>query len=160
MADVRNGSIESAWESIESVRVSCNDYLAERGMDRDIIDAVSMSLTELLENAVKFSEPAKNSVEYSITINSKLIMIEVKNTLTRNQDYHLDRLEKTVQWLRGFHNSFEAFYERLREVSMIAMDNHSDSGLGLARIAYEGRCIVDFYVNSDSVIAVSAVYQL
>ena len=160
MADVRNGPIESAWKSIETVRVSCNDYLAERGMDRDIIDAVSMSLTELLENAVKFSEPATNSVEYSITINSKLIMIEVKNTLARNQDYHLDRLEKTVQWLRGFHNSFEAFYERLREVSMIAMDNHSDSGLGLARIAYEGRCIVDFYVNSDSVIAVSAVYQL
>ena len=159
MEDVKNGSIRCTWDDIEPVRLSCNEYLNEKGMDQTITDAVSMSLTELLENAVKFSDPESGSIEYSINLDTKLIMIEVKNTLHKNQDYHLTKLEKTVQWLRGYHNSFEAFYEKLREVSMLALDNHSDSGLGLARIAYEGRCIVDFYVDSKNVIAVSAVYQ-
>jgi hypothetical protein len=33
------------------------------------------------------------------------------------------------------------------------------SGLGLARIAYEGRCLLDFYVDDSSTLAVSAVYR-
>ena len=33
------------------------------------------------------------------------------------------------------------------------------SGLGLARIAYEGQCILDFYVNDQNMLAVSAVYH-
>jgi len=160
MPDSNTGTIECKWDDIEPVRLSCNAFLSDRGIDQAITDAVSMSLTELLENAVKFSNPGTGSIEYSINLDNKIIMIEVKNILYQNQDYHLEKLEKTVQWLRGYHNSFEAFYEKLKEVSMIALDNHSESGLGLARIAYEGRCIVDFYVNSKNIIAVSAIYQL
>jgi hypothetical protein len=33
------------------------------------------------------------------------------------------------------------------------------SGLGLTRIAYEGRCVLDFYVDASNTLAVSAVYR-
>jgi hypothetical protein len=36
----------------------------------------------------------------------------------------------------------------------------TESGLGLVRIAYEGRSILDFYIDEENMLSVSAVYPL
>ena len=37
--------------------------------------------------------------------------------------------------------------------------SNGESGLGLTRVAYEGRCVLDFYVDDENTLAVSAVYR-
>ena len=64
-----------------------------------------------------------------------------------------------VQWIRGFQDPFEAYLERLKEVSSQSLD-HEESGLGLVRIAYEGQSVLDFFVTENHVLAVSAVHHV
>jgi hypothetical protein len=63
-----------------------------------------------------------------------------------------------IQWIRGFQDPFEAYVERMKIVSAQPYSN-GESGLGLTRIAYEGRSVIDFYVDEGNVLAVSAVYR-
>jgi hypothetical protein len=72
---------------------------------------------------------------------------------------HLKKLDQTIQWIRGYQNPFQAYVERMKEVSVKALDD-LESGLGLVRIAYEGKCILDFFVNEENMLAVSALLPL
>ena len=69
---------------------------------------------------------------------------------------NLKILDKTIQWIRGFQNPLEAYTERLKEVSKKPL-NDENSGLGLVRIAYEGKAILDFFVSENSLLNVSAL---
>jgi len=73
-------------------------------------------------------------------------------------DENLRRLDETIQWIRGYQSPFEAYVEKLKEVS--TGENQGESGLGLVRIAYEGQSILDFYVDEQNMLAMSAVYRL
>ena len=52
----------------------------------------------------------------------------------------------------------KTYVEKLKEISNKTLAE-GESGLGLVRIAYEGQSILDFYVNENNLLAVSAVYQ-
>jgi hypothetical protein len=73
-------------------------------------------------------------------------------------DEHLRRLDRAVQWIRGFQNPFEAYVEKLKEVSSQSLESN-ESGLGLVRIAYEGQSILDFFLLDRNVLSVSAVHR-
>jgi hypothetical protein len=85
------------------------------------------------------------------------VTVEVKSRVALD-DAHLRRFDQMIQWIRGFQDPFEAYVERMKIVSAQPYA-HGESGLGLTRIAYEGRCIIDFYVDDESTLAVSAVYR-
>jgi len=74
-------------------------------------------------------------------------------------DEELKKLDENIQWIRGFQNQYEAYMEKLKHISGKNL-SEGESGLGLVRIAYEGQCILDFYVNEDDILAMSAVYKL
>jgi hypothetical protein len=84
------------------------------------------------------------------------VTIEVQNRVAAD-DVQLRRFDRAIQWLRGFQDPFEAYVERLKLVSAESYRG-GQSGLGLARIAYEARCLVDFWVDERGTLAVSAVY--
>jgi hypothetical protein len=85
-------------------------------------------------------------------------VVEVKNQIKDSELEHLRRLDAKIQWIRGYQNPFEAYVEKLKEISNKTLAE-GESGLGLVRIAYEGQSILDFYVNENNLLAVSAVYQ-
>jgi hypothetical protein len=58
----------------------------------------------------------------------------------------------------GFQSPFEAYVARMKVVSSRPWVE-GKSGLGLARIAYEGRCLLDFYVTDTQRLAMYAVYR-
>jgi hypothetical protein len=71
----------------------------------------------------------------------------------------LSRLDQTIQWIRGYQDPFEAYIERIKEVSKKPLKD-MESGIGLVRIAYEGKALLDFFVGDNNVLNVSVVSNI
>lgn len=151
--------IEPAWDHIETARARASAFLSQHGLARAELDALEMVLCELLENAVKygFYRGATRTVAAALTVEPTRVTVEVQSPLESIDAEALTRLDRTIQSIRGYQDPFEAYLARLREVSAQRIDHH-ESGLGLVRIAYEGRSVLDFYVDERGTLAISAVY--
>ena len=161
MADIIENVIKPEWEEIQRVRDECHDHLRGMHLSGETTDAVTMVINELLENALKYGnyDNPDARITYKLLIDKNNIIMEVTNPIFDDDDTNFRLLDKTIQWIRGYQNPFEAYVEKLREVSIRPIDNR-ESGIGLVRAAYEGQSIIDFYIRDDNRISVSAVYQL
>lgn len=148
------------WDRIQGAWDACQEYLGNQGVDPDASYALCTVVLELLENAVKYggfhSDTDRIRLEVR-THDNALTTIEVRTPLS-GDTAHLRRLDRMLQWIRGFQDPFEAYVERLKEVAATPFGDN-ETGLGLVRIAYEGQCILDFIVDDSNVLAMSAVYQ-
>lgn len=152
--------IKPDWQELDHVRESTEKFLKKCGFNEEVIHALQMVSSELVENAVKyghFTSPDQRIV-HSIDVQDGRITVEVKNPIKETEQDHLDRLDSQIQWIRGFQNPFEAYVEKLKDVSARVLQA-GESGLGLVRIAYEGQSILDFYVDENNILAVSAVME-
>jgi len=150
-------NIPPEWSEIENIRKASIHFLKTHGFSQDLIHSLTMILSELVENSVKYGDfaSANSEVIIYLDIDKSLITIEVNNPVDINSSHHLKRLDKTIQWIRGYQDSFQAYVEKLKEISKKPLDDE-ESGLGLARIAYEGKAILDFFVL-DNTLNVSAI---
>ncbi len=145
------------WSAVKAAWDPCRHTLEEAGLHPDEAYALAMVAQELLENAVKYGAPDADAIRLRLLLEGDEVTVEVHNRLGVDEA-HLQIFDQTIQWLRGFQDPFEAYVERLKQVSA-APYTHGRSGLGLARVAYEGRCTIDFFVDASNVLAVSAVYR-
>jgi len=147
------------WEAIQSAWDPCDRLLQGNGLSRDDAYGLCMVARELLENAVKYGrhEDGDRPVELSVEVAPQEVIVEVKSPIGVGSE-DLQEFDRTIQWIRGFQDPFEAYVERLKLASAKAF-GPGKGGLGLARVAYEGRCAVDFYVDPGNVLAVSAVWR-
>jgi two-component sensor histidine kinase len=154
-------TLEPRWEAVDDARRKSISFLYARGLSVDTAQALSMVVCELLENGFKYGAFAseKDRLKLEITVTDTSATIEVLNPFGDAAGEHLRRLDRTVQWIRGFQDPFEAYIEKLKEVAKKPLDDQ-ESGLGLVRIAYEGRAILDFFVPEAGVLNVSAVAHL
>lgn len=146
------------WDEIEKIRNKSSEYLKSQGLSKDAVQAFTMVISELVENSVKygkFSSP-NNSVIVNINISENMFIAEVINPVDETVYKNLRKLDKTLQWIRGFQDPFQAYVERVKQVSKKPLDDDF-SGLGLARIAYEGKAIVDFFLGDNNLLNVSVV---
>jgi hypothetical protein len=137
----------------------CDRLFQGNGLSRDEAYGLCMVARELLENAVKYGRYAdgKPPVDLSVEIAAHEVIVEVKSPVgVDSEDLH--EFDRTIQWIRGFQDPFEAYVERLKLASAMAW-GAAKGGLGLTRVAYEGRCAVDFYVDATNTLAVSAVWR-
>lgn len=150
--------IEPQWEAVKSAWDPCRAALARAGLNDDETYQLAMVAQELLENAVKYGAFGNGErILLGVRAADEDVVVEVKSRVGVDEA-HLRRFDRTIQWIRGFQDPFEAYVERMKIVSAQPYA-HGESGLGLTRIAYEGRSIIDFYVDQDDVLAVSAVYR-
>ncbi|MFN7132145.1 MAG: hypothetical protein ACK4N5_08685 [Myxococcales bacterium] len=144
------------WDAIKACWDRCMAHLRAAGLDEDTAYALSMASQELLENAVKYGSFDEGGITLTIEVAAE-VTIEVR-TPTGAAEARLRHLDETIQWIRGFQDPFEAYVERLKAVSAEPY-REGHSGLGLVRVAYEARCLLDFYVDERDTLAISAVYQ-
>jgi hypothetical protein len=149
------------WDEIEKAQKILTQILKDVGFDQDTIDSQIMILSELIENAIKYSHFTSKfpEIKATIKVTKKNIIIEVKSPANEESNTHVIRLDKTIQWIRGYQNPFEAYILRLKKIAIKPLSD-KDSGLGLVRIAYEGQSVVDFYINDENIISISSVYQI
>jgi hypothetical protein len=153
--------IAPRWENVAEVRQQATAFLEAQKLSRDVVDAIAMVVCELTENATKYGEFANegDAIEVRLALEPGQVTVEVVNPVKRADGTNLSRLDETVQWIRGFQDPFEAYLNRLRELSTEGLEG-TESRLGLVRIAYEGRAVLDFYINERSALAVSAIRRL
>ncbi|HEX9400673.1 MAG TPA: hypothetical protein VF912_11235 [Anaeromyxobacter sp.] len=146
------------WDAVKAAWAPCRAMLAGTGLDEDEAYQLAMVAQELLENAVKYGAFRRGeAIALGVRVAPQDVTIEVRSRVGVD-DAHLRRFDQVIQWIRGFQDPFEAYVERLKLVSARPYA-HGESGLGLTRIAYEGRCAIDFFVDEGSILAVSAVYR-
>jgi len=150
--------INPSWDELDYVRGELEIFLGTNEMNGDQIHALIMTCSELTENAIKYGHHNNDAdkIEIFVDIYDKEVIVEVKNKIYNVDNEELKALDENIQWIRGFQNKYEAYIEKLKYISA----KNIKSGLGLVRIAYEGQCILDFFVNEDDVLAISAVYKL
>ena len=66
----------------------------------------------------------------SVTITEADISIQVDNAVSQQSRNHLAELDRTLQWIRGVQDPYQAYLERIREISREPM-NMARSCLGL-----------------------------
>ena len=153
-------NIQPVWEKLDYVRDQITSFLENHKLKSDQIHALVMTASELSENAIKYgANTPSDKVDILVDIYPKEIIIEVKNKIKKNDNEELKKLDENIQWIRGFQNQYEAYMEKLKQISAKNL-KRGESGLGLVRISYEGQSILDFYVNENDILAMSAVYKL
>ena len=158
MDDCYTTRIHPNWEEVAGVRTGALSFLREKGLASEVVDGTAMVACELSENGVKygFFRNGDEQVEVEIRVSQSDVTVEVRNPIGQVDDGNLARLDQTIQWIRGYQDPFEAYLQRLKEISWQDMRT-KESRLGLVRIAYEGQSVLDFYVNDRDVLAVSAI---
>ena len=154
-------SVRPEWAEIDKVRDQTLAFLRQQGFGDEIIDAMTMVACELTENATKYGQfdPRRDHIDIDVMVDARFVTCEVKSPVSAAEQDNLARLDRMVQWIRGYQDPFQAYLERLKEVSVQNLES-KESGLGLVRIAYEGQAILDFYVDEHNTLSVSATYPL
>ncbi|MBW2431360.1 MAG: ATP-binding protein [Deltaproteobacteria bacterium] len=154
-------NIKPDWDEIEKIRNESADFLQSHKLSDDTVHSLSMIISELIENGIKYGnfKMLENKVVVMINIERNTVTIEVLNPVDESAFKHLSRLDKTIQWIRGYQDPFEAYIERIKEVSKKPL-NDVESGIGLVRIAYEGKALLDFFVGENNMLNVSVVSNI
>ena len=153
-------SVAADWLEIDNVYTASNKFFSSFNFDSNNVDRATMVTCELVENAIKYGNFEKNkTVDVVVKIKKKKVTIIVKNPIGKKSETYLRELDKTVQWIRGFQNSYEAYIERMKKISTEPM-SYLKSELGIVRITYEGQAIIDFFIQEEKMLNVSAVLEL
>ncbi|WP_372683188.1 hypothetical protein [Desulfosarcina sp.] len=149
--------IDPVWDELEKVRNQLGRFLIDQHLSEFQNHAATMVFNELIEKGIKYGKFGPgDQIESHITIDDRMITIEVVTPVDETNHIHLQELDEMIQWIRGYQDPFEAYIEKLKKVARLPIDDKK-SGLGLVRIAYEGGAILDFCNIEDGRLNVTAV---
>ncbi|MCC5810768.1 MAG: hypothetical protein JJU06_10380 [Ectothiorhodospiraceae bacterium] len=158
MNDELRFTIRPDWQEIDRINEQAREFLGRTSLPEPEIDTYTMVVCELLENGIKYGRPNEN-ISVTVRIADDTIMIQVSNKVRPDARLHLEELDRTLQWIRGIQDPYQAYLERVLEISRESL-SETKSCLGLVRIAYEGGAEIDFVLDEDDTLSVSAVAQL
>lgn len=124
------------WEQIEVARAGVQQLIEGALRDPDRREAIAMVASELLENALKHGpEVPLGPPVLGVDIDAAAVRVRVSSELGADAS-SCHRLEERLAWLGTFSDPYEAYTAAVQRV----FSGETDAGVGLARIAYEGRC--------------------
>lgn len=99
--------------------------------------AAMMSVTELLENAVKYGDvtPEMPRISLEVSVNDGLLRLQVCSGVTRRRQ--ADQLAANLDRLAAAEDKSSLYLEAIEKTAASSKENAG--GLGLYRIAAEGR---------------------
>ncbi len=153
--------VDSDWSEVTKVNEVVADFLESSRLAPDSVAKYTMVVCELVENGIKYGSFAgeADSVHVIVRIAGATISVQVVNPVGESSQVYLAELDRTIQWVRGFQAPFEAYIARMKAISREPLDI-GKSGLGLVRITYEGRAVLDFFLDENDTLSVSAVSDI
>jgi hypothetical protein len=130
-------AIPPEWGRIDQVREAVSHCITAVYADRDLRDALAMVASELLENAFKYGKQAE--VKITVRETAGRVVVTVTNEVDEGTP-HPEALEQRVAWVKQFGDPRRAYQAAIERAYT---DEADASGLGLARISYEGGCNLD-----------------
>ena len=161
MKPARQLFVSSDWSEVARVNTEVARFLHASGLSAEDVDKYTMVVCELVENGIKYGHFREdlNTVQVRVGIANGAISVLVTNPVGGVTQTYLGELDRAIQWVRGFQAPFEAYIARMRAISREPL-TADKSGLGLVRITYEGQAILDFYLEENQTLSVSAVSNL
>lgn len=145
------------WNAVTAVWEACRGMLERSGLPADDAYSLAMVAQELLENAVKYGASLpEDAIRLSLRVDDTDVTVEVRSRVCE-EDASFHAFGRAVRQLQQSRDAFGAYVERLQRAALRPYAP-GESELGLARIAYEGRCALDYRVDAGF-LAVSAVYR-
>ncbi|HOV15761.1 MAG TPA: DUF6272 family protein, partial [Spirochaetota bacterium] len=131
------------WDYIPVTRTYIETFLSINIEDKLKITKISMSASELLENAVKYSNKDGIRLIIKKSENKHSIELIVYNFAKKDDAI---KLMDYVNQINSVEDKFIFYVEKMKEP---ANKKEGKSGLGLARIAYEGGATIKIAYTED-----------
>jgi hypothetical protein len=146
-------SLNSNGAGIEQASEKTAEFLNSQGFPGKIVHEQIIILNKLYKICLRYSscKSHQRNMTVRIIIQGDKIIIEVSYPIIDIQNKQLEELDKTIQFIRGFQDPFEAYTKLKTDFK------NGSNGIALAKLAYEGRTIVDFFVSEQNVMNMSAV---
>lgn len=148
--------------AIEKAGKKSSSFLRSHGFSNETVKAQIKILRELIHNGKKFDNPSsakESEMSVFLLVEDKSITVEIRKVVEESSHRQLIELDKTIQWIRGYQDPFEPYMQKVGDISE-NLNHRETNSIGLARIAYEAGAILDFFVNEDNVLNLSAVRNL
>jgi hypothetical protein len=154
-------NLNSNSQDNEKVGDKGSKFLKSHGFSNDVIMGQVMIIKELVKHGINSGcfNPLRKKTTACIHIAENTITIEIAYPVDRKCCEKLKELDKTIQFIRGYQDPFEAYTLKQKEVSKNSSFDETN-GLGLARIAYEENAILDFFISEDNDLFLSAASSL
>lgn len=133
------------WRVLRELRMFVTSLVHTVADSGDLAERVSMVVTELTENAVKYSETESTVVRLRLEPTPNGIRCETENVSTPGNIEELERILEQVN--EG--DSLEVYVRALTEAS--SEETSTGSKVGLARIRHEGRMTLSCQVRDSKV---------
>lgn len=145
--------LNSNNNEIEKVSGKTSYFLKSHGFPDKAVHEQIMIVEELLKICMQYSafKSSQEKIRVQIQISRDKITFEVSSPINGIQKKQLEELDKTIQFIHGYQDPFEAFL-KFKEAS-----GNGSNGLALAKLAYEGKATLDFFVSEDNIINMSAI---
>ena len=164
MRSVKNSiklNVKPIDQEMGKIRQRTGSFMKWHGISDDTVQAQFRIIKELIKTGIKYGNfpPADTEIIVKVQVNENTITVEIRNPINETGFERLKELDKTIQFIRGYQDPFEAFMIKQKEASIHSL--HGDSNaLDLSRIAYEEKAILDFFVSEDNILQLSAVRRL
>lgn len=148
-------SCEPVWGYISCVR-SFVAHFFSLGLQNTVeADKISLAVSELLENAIKYSSGPHIAVDLSIErgkTQGKEVAVLVKNTA---EPRHITTLEKEIARVNAGDDPEKIYLDKMRE----AVEKPTDSaGLGLIRVRLVSRTKLECLIDKDKEVTVKVSF--
>ncbi|MBN2545805.1 MAG: ATP-binding protein [Spirochaetes bacterium] len=139
------------WKYVACVRGFVQNFLSISISDAQKADKISLAVSELVENAVKYNSREKTSLLILI-IDDNNILIESQNyAKEENIKIFVEELEKIKS-----KDPKDAYIEKMKEV----IDKSGKaSQLGLARIRCETNCELKYEITDNELLKIVAIFH-
>jgi hypothetical protein len=140
--------VRNEWANVSLLVTSVQNCFSAMFSNVEGSQTVAMVTGELLENAIKYGN--WSSVGHHLRLNvgggARGAMVSVENPVDPGAAADLQR---TLEWIKGFPSADEAYRARL--LALAQTTDRDVSKLGLARIAYEARCVISAEILGETV---------
>jgi hypothetical protein len=147
-------SFDREWGNITLVKTFFENFIISKMKSSEEVHKVGISVSELLENAVKYSsKDGVRIVIQNVKIN-RIVKIRVYNHANA---FHIKKLKTRLKEMRSM-DSLDFYLYRMRES---VKDKKASPGLGLARVYHEAQADISAkYFDDEKVVEVKATINL
>jgi hypothetical protein len=131
--------VQNEWSNVDLVRTSVLGCFHAIFSDAEGCQSFATVASELMENAIKYGDWNEGGVRHlqlRVWGDGRTASVQVEQPIVADTD-SVRELLATIAWLNGFADPEDAYRARMLEIAAAPV---GATKLGLARIAYEGRC--------------------
>ena len=141
------------WKYVACVRGFVQNFLSISIADSKRADKISLAVSELVENAVKYNARENTNLYVQVsTKNTDEIIVETENHASPD---HIAVFKRDIAKIYE-KAPLDAYIEKMKDA---VLQTGSTSQLGLARIRCESNCDISFEVKEDNILNIKTIFH-